>query len=204
MSWFSLSFRIFPELTFVVCSLCFPVVIFIPSGVSGLYPYTGSCKSYCSLSSWRNLWLYTFHSSARVDFGLYPYTGSCKSYFPGFLGRTCGYIPFSPQPELLVFYLIFGSRKSYFPYSPTEFVVCYKPHFRFLVRIRDLFYPHAEFWFSTPYSVDVNPNLWLFPPEYGFCPHTGSRKSYLFSPSSGNLCGSIWLLVDLLLLWLYP
>jgi hypothetical protein len=40
------------------------------------------------------------------------YTGSCKSYFPGFLGRTCGYIPFSPQPELLVFYLIVGSRKS--------------------------------------------------------------------------------------------
>jgi hypothetical protein len=56
--------------------------------------------------------------------------------------------------------------------------------------------PTRSCWFSTQYSVDVNPNLWLFPPEYGYYPVFGSRKSYLFSPSSGNLRGSICLLVN--------
>ena len=119
------------------------------------------------------------------------------------LGGICGYIPFIPQQELLVFYPVVGSRKSYFP-ALQQFVVCYKPYFGFPCGFVICSIPTRSCWFSTQYSVDVNPNLWLFPPEYGYYPVFGSCKSYLFSPSRGNLCGSFWLMVDFVLLWFYP
>jgi hypothetical protein len=105
---------------------------------------------------------------------------------------------------LLVFYLIVGSRKSYFPTLQQSLWSVINLIFGFSCGFVIYSIPTQSFWFSTPYSVDVNPNLWLFPPEYGVYPVFGSCASYLFSPNSGNLCGSIWLLVYFLLLWCYP
>ena len=93
-----------------------------------------------------------------VVLGLYPYTGSYKSYFSWFLGGICGYTPFIPQPDLLVFYLTVGSCKSYFP-ALQQFVVCYKPYFGFPCGFVICSIPTRSCWSSTPYSVDVNPNF---------------------------------------------
>ena len=58
-------------------------------------------------------------------------------------------------------------------------------------------------WSSTPYSVDVNPNPFFIPVRFvGYYPVFGSCKSYLFSPSRGNLCGSFWLMVDFVVFYL--
>ena len=96
-------FGLFPNWLFVKC-LVLPSGLF-PSGVVlGLYPHTGSYKSYFSWLSWQNLWLYTFHSPARV-LVFYPHTGSCKSYFPAlqqfvvcykpYFGFPCGFVIYS-------------------------------------------------------------------------------------------------------------
>ena len=78
--------------------------------------------------------------------------------FPGFLNRICGYTPFILQPDFLVFYLLPGSCKSYFP-ALQQFVVCYKPYFGFPCGFVICSIPTRSCWSSTPYSVDVNPNF---------------------------------------------
>ena len=143
MSLFSLLFGSFPNWLFVRY-LVLPSGSF-PSGMFlGLYPHTGSYKSYFSWPSWQNLWLYTFYSPARV----------------------------------LVFYLLPGSCKSYFP-ALQQFVVCYKPYFGFPCGFVICSIPTRSCWSSTPYSVDVNPNFVVIPTLLALCLQTSSRKSYL-------------------------
>ena len=67
-----------------------------------------------------------------------------------------------PSGVVLVFYLTVGSCKSYFP-ALRQLVVCYKPYFGFPCGFVICSIPTRSCWFSTPYSVDVNPNFVVIP-----------------------------------------
>ena len=97
-------------------------------------------------------------SPAECFLGLCLQTSSCKSYFSWLSWQNLWLYTFYSPARVLVFYLLPGSCKSYFP-AFQQFVVCYKPCFGFPCGFVICSIPTRSCWSSTPYSVDVNPNF---------------------------------------------